>query len=324
MYNYSELQDLINNRLDSNGFKKQPTELYEPINYILSIGGKRLRPILVLMSCNMFDNDINKAIDGALAIETFHNLTLLHDDIMDNADTRRGNETVHKKWNANIAILSGDAMSILAYEFLSKTNIKYIKDVLNCFNQTALYVCEGQQYDMNFEALRNVSINDYIKMIRLKTAELIAGSLKIGAIIGNAKPIDVDLVYEFGVNIGLAFQLQDDLLDVYGDPKVFGKNIGGDIVANKKTYLLLKAFELAKGNVKDKLDALIFESYDNPDKKVIEVKEIYEELNIKNITEYLIDKYFDEGLACLQKINVENERKSQISTIINKLLKREY
>ncbi len=308
--------DLIQNRvkqaIENYNFISEPRELYEPVDYTLSLGGKRLRPVLCLLACDMFGGDIEKAFMPAIGIEIFHNFTLIHDDIMDNASIRRGKETVYKKWNTNIAILSGDAAFVMAYKFIVKTDKDKLSGVLECFNKTALEVCEGQQYDMNYETTENVSIDDYIKMIRLKTAVLLGASLKIGAITGDASPDDIEKIYRFGENIGIAFQLMDDILDVFSDEKKFGKKTGGDIVENKKTYLYLKAFELAKAQDYDNLK-YAFSMKDN-DKKVEAVKNIYLKLKVKESAEKEINNYYDKALAFMEGISVESSRKKELKT----------
>ncbi|RYE17915.1 MAG: polyprenyl synthetase family protein [Sphingobacteriales bacterium] len=246
MKKLNELQDIIIDGISQLSYPARPAELYQPISYILSIGGKRLRPALVLMACDMFGGDVNAAVKPALAIEVFHNFTLMHDDIMDNAPLRRGKVTVHEKWNSNIAILSGDVMMVEANKLIMQVDDRILRTVMTIFNETAQGVCEGQQFDMNFEQDNQVSIDGYLGMIRLKTAVLLGGALKIGALIGGADAANAENLYQFGVNLGIAFQLQDDILDVYGDPEKFGKQVGGDIISNKKTFLLIKATELAK------------------------------------------------------------------------------
>ncbi|PLX19439.1 MAG: isoprenyl synthetase, partial [Marinilabiliales bacterium] len=259
MYNLKELQDLINKKISNEKIGREPFSLYDPIKYTLESGGKRIRPVLVLMTCNLFSDKIEHALRPAIGLEIFHNFTLLHDDIMDHADIRRGNPTVHKKWNENAAILSGDAMFIKAYEYFLDCQSTNFREILKIFNSTALEVCEGQQYDMEFEEKAIVTEAEYLRMIELKTSVLLAAALKIGALLGGANEKDADLLYQFGLNIGLAFQLQDDYLDVYGDVKVFGKKIGGDIVANKKTFMLIKAQEMARGEIKEQLNQLLNE-----------------------------------------------------------------
>ena len=233
-------QNQIEEALKAKNYGSNPKELYEPIAYIMSLGGKRLRPVLVFMACDFFDGDISQALHPAIAIELFHNFTLVHDDLMDNAPLRRNQPTVHEKWNSSIAILSGDVMMVRAYQELCQAKVNYLPELLKVFSETAVKVCEGQQYDMNYESMQKVSIAQYLKMIELKTAVLLGGALKIGSIVGGAKEEEAQLLFDFGKNIGIAFQLQDDILDVYADAAKFGKQKGGDIIANKKTYLLLK------------------------------------------------------------------------------------
>ncbi len=276
------------------------------------------------MGTELFGTDAKHAIHAAMAIEVFHNFTLVHDDIMDNAPLRRGKATVHEKWSTNTAILSGDVMMVEANKNLAKVNPIFLKDVLDTFNATAQGVCEGQQLDMEFEQRDDVSIEEYINMIRLKTAVLLGGALKLGAIIGKASEKDADLIYQFGENIGIAFQLQDDILDVYADPDKFGKQVGGDIIANKKTFLLLKAFELAKD---ENLDALEnWTSYKKFDvgQKVSAVKQVYDALNIQNIAKASMDEYLNKALAVFKQIDVSDEAKSKLLTLTTQLMAREY
>jgi geranylgeranyl diphosphate synthase type II len=248
MYSLDFIQQRISSAFADARFLHEPIKLYEPISYTLDQGGKRIRPVLVLLACDLFGGDIEKAVFPAMGLEIFHNFTLLHDDIMDNAPLRRGQETVHKKWNDNTAILSGDTMFVLAYEYVAKTDAALLPEVLRLFNDTARKVCEGQQYDMNFETQEKVTIEQYKMMIRLKTAVLIACSLKLGAIIARAEPAEANKLYDFGIELGLAFQLQDDYLDTFGDVAIFGKEIGGDIITHKKTFLFLKAIEVDRGD----------------------------------------------------------------------------
>lgn len=323
MYSYKDLQEFINNQIKKANFVKQPKQLYEPIEYVLSLGGKRIRPVFLLMACNLFSDEIDKAVNAALALEIFHNFTLLHDDIMDNSSLRRNKPTVHTKWNSNVAILSGDAMSIIAYEYITKTKSNKISDILNVFNTTALQVCDGQQYDMDFEKLEFVSEAIYLKMIKLKTAVLIAASLKIGAIIGGASQEDAQLLYSFGINIGLAFQIQDDFLDVYGDTSVFGKKTGNDIITNKKTYLLTKAFEIANADDHKELYSQFFTKNINSEEKIKTVIRIYDKLGIKKIAQNKITEYFNEAFNCLNKVSVNSEKKQELSSFIkNNLINR--
>lgn len=325
MYSINQLQDLINKNLEKNKFILQPEELYEPLNYVLSNGGKRIRPLLVLMACNLFNKSVDQALNAAIGVEIFHNFTLLHDDIMDHAEIRRNKPTVHIKWDENRAILSGDAMSIKAYEFISGSQPEKLSNILSVFNRTALQVCEGQQYDMNFEKLEEVSMEAYLNMIELKTAVLIAGSLKIGAILGGASKNDAENLYLFGKNIGMAFQIQDDLLDTFGNKAKFGKKIGGDIVENKKTYLHIKAFEIAKDENLNLLNKCINSDEDySKEEKISKVISIYEKLNIKRITEEKITEYFELAYTWLNKINIEEQRKKILKELAENLINRSY
>jgi geranylgeranyl diphosphate synthase type II len=324
MKKIEEYYSLINNQLDKINLPVNPPNLYEPIRYVLSLGGKRIRPVLALLANQMFDNNIDQAINPAIGLEIFHNFTLLHDDIMDKAVMRRNKETVHVKWNENVAILSGDTMMILAYQFISRTNEKYLKEILNLFNKTSLEVCEGQQYDMNFETNVNVSEAEYIEMIRLKTSVLIAASLKIGAITGNANTEDAENIYNYGINIGLGFQLQDDLLDTYGDENVFGKKIGNDIVTNKKTFLLISALKKAKGKDYDGLIELL-ENKTRPDNEKIEkVINLYNKLEIKNLVKEKIEYYFNIAKLFFNKIKKDNGNKLLLENYINNLANRNF
>jgi geranylgeranyl diphosphate synthase type II len=300
----------------------EPKGLYEPIYYILAAGGKRIRPALTLMACNLYTDEIDEAIAPALGIEVFHNFTLLHDDIMDNADMRRGRETVHKKWNNNTAILSGDAMQILAYKLIGQTPESKLKPVLDIFSQTALEICEGQQLDVDFEVRDNVTTDDYLEMIRLKTAVLLACSLQTGGIIAGANDADCKALYNFGVYLGLAFQLMDDILDVYGDEKTFGKKIGGDILLNKKTYMLLTAQNLAKDEIKENLTKYLSDKEFAPDKKIKAVTDIYNALGVKSLCEDKMKFYFDSAIAELDKIGVDDAKKHELRKLAEKLLYR--
>jgi len=288
---------------------EQPQTLFDPGRYILSIGGKRLRPLLTLMAADLFGKEADAVLDAAMAIEIFHNFSLLHDDLMDKADMRRGNPTVHKKWNPNNAILSGDAMVIEAYRYIAKVPVQLLPEVLELFSDTAMQICKGQQYDMDFETRMDVSETEYLEMIRLKTAVLIGCALKIGAIIAGADPRDTDYLYEYGINMGLAFQLKDDLLDVYGDFKTFGKKTGGDILCNKKTFLLIKALKLSDKTQRNALEHWLSVTDYDPETKIAFVKNIYDELNLKIITGNLIEKYYLASLDCLSAIHVPDDRK---------------
>jgi len=324
MHTLEDLQQIINDSFDKLKFDQKPKELYDPINYILDLGGKRLRPALCLLACELFDGVIQQAISPALGIEIFHNFTLLHDDIMDEAPIRRGKPTVHIKWNPNVAILSGDTMMALAYDYIMKAPGEFQQEVFSVFNKTAIEVCEGQQYDMNFEIQDDVSISDYLEMIRLKTAVLLAGSLKIGAIIGGANKEDAENIYLFGEKLGVAFQLKDDLLDAFSDENKFGKKTGGDIVTNKKTFLYLKAFEMAEGSNKELLGLLFQENPIDPAKKIKKVKEIYRELRVEAATKKEIELYYNMALNYLDKVNVSPEKKSELVRFAYQLKQRDY
>jgi geranylgeranyl diphosphate synthase type II len=295
-------QKLIHEALGELRFDQKPEALYQPIAYILGLGGKRLRPLLVLLCGDIFETDPDKLLLPAIGLEVFHNFTLLHDDIMDKAPLRRGQPTVHEKWNANSAILSGDTMYVMAYQLMMQVDTAYLRPVLELFNTTAIQVCEGQQLDMNFETRNNVSIAEYLHMIELKTAVLLACCLKTGALLSNATAEEAGHLYEFGKNIGLAFQLQDDILDVYADATSFGKQVGGDIVSNKKTFLLLKALELSDAHTGESLRGWLKAPENAAVEKVAAVTEIYNLLNIKKLAEKEMDKFFHKGLSHLDKI----------------------
>jgi len=324
MKKLEELQEMISVAVDELAFPLNPVELYEPIKYILSIGGKRMRPALLLMACDLFDGDIQLALPPALAIEVFHNFTLMHDDIMDKAPLRRGQTTVHEKWNQNVAILSGDVMLIEGYKLMMQVPNHKLRQILDVFNNTAVAVCEGQQFDMEFEERQSVSIAEYIEMIRLKTAVVLGGALKIGALIGGATTKDAELLCQFGEYLGVAFQLQDDILDVYGDPEKFGKQVGGDILSNKKTYLLIKAQELAKGNSAQQLiDLLAAKSFDN-DEKVKAVTGIYDQLDVRRSADAEMQEYAEKAYKALDAINLPEDRKQYLRDFADGLLVREY
>ena len=324
MYTAEELKDLVERTLGSIKYPESPSELYAPIAYSLSVGGKRIRPVITLMSGNLFTDRItDKIILPAAGIEVFHGFTLVHDDIMDNADMRRNQATVHKKWSSNTAILSGDAMLIEAYKLIAQCDQAYLSNILQIFNKTASEVCEGQQYDMNYENSPVITEEDYLRMIELKTAVLLAAGAKIGAMAVGAPAVDCDKIYKLGINAGLAFQIQDDLLDTYGETKIFGKKIGRDITANKKTYLLVLAIRLAKGEQKKKLTALLKNKDIAPEEKFIAIKTIYDELNIQELSKNKIKDLFDAALKELDGINVKPERKQNLLYFINKLIGRE-
>ena len=304
-------------------FTRTPKGLYDPVSYVLSLGGKRIRPVLMLMAYNLYREDVKSILQPATGIEVYHNYTLLHDDLMDRADMRRGKATVHKVWNDNVAILSGDAMLVLAYQFMAQCASEKLKDVMDLFSLTALEICEGQQLDMEFEQRKDVKEDEYIEMIRLKTSVLLAASLKIGAILGGASKEDADALYDFGVNLGLAFQLKDDLLDVYGDPLRFGKNIGGDILCNKKTYLVIKAFEHANTDQEALLsDWFTRETFD-PQEKIAAVTRLYNEIGVKALCENRIVEYSKRASESLNRVNVPAENKQELETMMNELMHRE-
>lgn len=324
MHTSGNLLEKVNEAIKTIDLNRSPGELYSPISYTLALGGKRIRPVLVLLTCEIFGGDLNSAINPAIALEVFHNFTLLHDDIMDNAPLRRGKETVYKKWNANVAILSGDTMFALAYKHLIKTDKGVLDDILEIFTNAAIEVCEGQQYDMNFETRNDVSIDEYMEMIRLKTAVLIAASMKTGAVIGRAKPNDVENIHKFGECVGIAFQLQDDLLDVYADQEKFGKKVGGDIVSNKKTYLYIKAFQDAKGNDKNVLKKY-FSSVDfDPQEKIINVNKIYDNIGVRESTIHLINDYYDKALSYYLLISLSDEKKTSLKNFTDQMMQRDY
>ena len=317
-----EIQDTVKELFEKESFIQQPKELYEPIDYTLALGGKRLRPTLLLASCEMFGGDICRAASAAVGIEVFHNFTLLHDDLMDKSPLRRGKETVYRRWNENIAILSGDTMFALAYRYFLRQWHPNMEAILKTFTETAIGVCDGQQYDMNFETQTDVSIADYMKMIELKTAILLAGAMKIGALYTEASAKDIDTLYRAGISIGLAFQLQDDLLDAYGDVAVFGKQTGTDIKDNKKTYLYLKALQDTDSAQQQTLRQLFATTPENPEEKIKTVIGIYNQLDIKQKVEQEIDRLFDEGQRLINAISVGEERKTSLKQIINQLLGR--
>lgn len=323
MRNIEEIQLLVKDRLASLDWGISPLGLYEPIGYVLSLGGKRLRPALALLACQLFDEDVEKALAPALGLEVFHNFTLLHDDVMDKADVRRGNPTVHKKWNENVAILSGDTMLVKAYELISECGAPLFKQVFDVFTETSLGVFEGQQYDMEFEARMDVALSEYMEMIRLKTAVLLAGALKIGAICGGASGEDASLLYEYGVGVGVAFQIKDDLLDVYGDEKKFGKAIGGDIYCNKKTFLLITALEKADPQTKSELTEWISREEFDRAEKVAAVTAIYDKLDVRSSAERAMRSHYDSAVSALRKVSVPEELKQPLYDLAATLLCRE-
>ena len=322
MYNSTELTEKINAEVANIQYNAEPKNLYEPIRYILSIGGKRIRPLLMLMGYNLYKDNVDAIMNNALALETYHNFTLLHDDLMDKSDMRRGNLTVHKKWNENTAILSGDTMLIIAYQLFNK-GVRN-EQAWEAFIDATLGVCEGQQYDIDFETRNDVTEAEYMEMIRLKTSLLLGYALKIGALLGGASAEDVELLYAFGEKMGLAFQLQDDLLDVYGDPKTFQKKLGGDIVDNKKTFMLINAYLRADQVQKNELDRWMQAKAPNSEEKIAAVTHIYNILGIDRLAQEKIEALFAESLQCLEKVNVTQEKKAPLRAFAQKLLGRKY
>ena len=322
MHAISHYQDIVTAHFKSLVLKKEPKNLYEPIQYILSLGGKRLRPVLTLMSAEVFDVDSKKALDAATAVEVFHNFSLIHDDIMDDAPLRRGNETVHEKWNINTGILSGDAMLILAYQYFEGYEPTIFRELAKLFSKTALEVCEGQQYDVDFETRDDVTIAEYLKMIKCKTAVLVGASMKMGAIVAQTSAENANAIYDFGLNLGIAFQLQDDYLDAFGNPETFGKQVGGDIIENKKTYLYLKAIEFASPNEKEQLRHLFsIQPSDNLD-KINSVKEIFNQTGASEATQNAIQHYTFKAFETLEKMNIGNDKKGILKAFGEKLMSR--
>jgi len=322
MYTLLEAQNLVEKHIQNLSIPDTPPELYEPVRYILSLGGKRIRPALVILACDLFDGEVASALIPAVAIEVFHNFTLLHDDIMDRSELRRGKPTVHVKYNENVAILSGDVMSILASRLMNQAPGVVLNVVHEVFTLTAMQVCEGQQMDMNFEELLSVTEEEYLTMITLKTAVLIAASLKIGAILGGSSQRDAEDLYEFGKNLGIAFQLQDDLLDSYGDPAVMGKKQGTDIVDNKKTFLVIQALEAASLAQKEELMGWLKEKDKDPNEKIRAVTSIFDALNVKEVTEQRIRDYYQQALTNLENLNRPEERKAELFNFASFLMTR--
>ena len=322
MYNSEQLLSKVNDYLGQLPYQRRPASLYDPIRYVLSLGGKRIRPVLMMLSYNLYKEDPERILMQAVGLETYHNYTLLHDDLMDNADMRRGHDTVHKKWDANKAILSGDSMLVLAYQRMQQCDQRHLQAVLDVFTETALEIGEGQEYDMSFETRNDVTEEEYIEMIRLKTSVLLACAMKIGAILADAPAEDVENLYKFGEQFGLAFQLQDDLLDVYGDPKVFGKAIGGDITSNKKTYMLINAVNRANAEQRSELMEWIEAKHFDRSEKVAAVTALYDQIGIRELCEQKINFYFDECRKYLAKVNVSDERKQQLLDYTDEMMKR--
>ena len=319
-----ELLTQVNAFLEALPYERTPKSLYEPIRYVLSMGGKRIRPVLMLLGYNLYKEDTDKILMNAIALETYHNYTLLHDDLMDQADLRRGHETVHKKWDSNTAILSGDSMLVLAYERMAQCDSRHLADVLSLFTTTALEIGEGQQYDMEFETRDDVREEEYIEMIRLKTSVLLACALKIGAILADASAEDADNLYKFGEQIGLAFQLQDDYLDVYGDSKVFGKKIGGDITSNKKTFMLINAFSHANEAQRQELEKWVNAKSFDREEKIAAVTRLYNEIGIDKMAQAKIAYYFEQSKKYLDAVQVPAERKEELQKYAQRMMKRKY
>jgi len=323
MYTSEDLLKKVNEALDNLVYDRQPASLYDPIKYVLSIGGKRVRPVLTMLAYNLYKDDPLSIMSQALGLETYHNFTLLHDDLMDNADMRRGHETVHKKWDANRAILSGDTMLLQAFERVEDCDPAKLPAVFKVFIQTTLEIGEGQQLDVEFEKRNDVTEDEYIEMIRLKTSVLLACACKVGAIMADAPAEDIENMYKFGEKLGLAFQLQDDLLDVYGNPAVFGKNIGGDITSNKKTYMLINAFNRATPAQCDELTKWVEAKEFDRNEKVAAVTNLYNEIGIRELCEQKIEQYYQESLVYLAKVSVSDERKAEIKAYAAEMMKRQ-
>jgi len=323
LYNADAILDKVNNALDGLTFDRQPATLYEPVKYVLSMGGKRLRPVLMLMAYNLYKDEPETIMMQALALETFHNFTLLHDDLMDNANMRRGHQTVHKRWNANTAILSGDSMLVLAFQRMQMCDESHLHDVMSLFTQTAIEIDEGQQYDIDFETRTDVTEEEYIEMIRLKTSVLVACAMKMGGVLADASQQDADLLYRFGERIGLAFQLQDDLLDVYGDPEVFGKAIGGDILSNKKTYMLINALNRANPRQRKELMQWVEATDFDRSEKIAAVTRLYDEIGIRQLCEQKIDDYYTAGKALLEQVSVSDSRKKELLLYVADMMNRQ-
>lgn len=322
MHTIEQITEMVNEAVDNIQYSKEPRNLYDPIRYILSIGGKRVRPTLMLMAYNLYKEDVDTIMNNAIGLETYHNFTLLHDDLMDKSDLRRGNPTVHKKWDENTAILSGDTMLIMAYRLFNSG--RYSEEAMKDFIEATEGVCDGQQYDMDFEKRGDVTEDEYMNMIRLKTSLLLGYAVKIGARLAGADEADATNLYSFGEKMGLAFQLQDDLLDVYGDPRQFKKKLGADIVDNKKTILLISAYKLASDAQRQELDKWIKTETFNADEKIAAVKGIYDALNIPTLIRGKVEQLFTESLKSLEKVNVADEKKAELRRFADKMLGRTY
>lgn len=323
-YTADELLDRVNRFIADLPADRQPANLYDPVRYVLSMGGKRIRPVLMLLAYGLYRDTPDDILMQAVGLETYHNYTLLHDDLMDNADLRRGHETVHRRWNANQAILSGDSMLVLAYQRMAACPEDKLGAVLDLFTETALEIGEGQQYDIDFETRNDVSEEEYIEMIRLKTSVLLACALKMGALLACAPEADADNLYKFGEQIGLAFQLQDDYLDVYGDPKVFGKAVGGDIASNKKTYMLINAFNRATPAQREALRGWVDAETFDRDEKVAAMTRLYDEIGIDRLAQQKIKHYFDESRRYIDAVQVDEGRKAELRAYAERMMKRKY
>lgn len=323
MKNIKQLQALISKEIERTEYGQAPVELYEPIEYIMSLGGKRLRPLLTLLAYSLYKDDVESILKQAIAVEVFHNFTLMHDDIMDEAPLRRGKNTVHEEWNHNTAILSGDVMLVKAYEMLITDEASLTVDILKSFNQCAREVCQGQQLDMLFESRKEVAEEEYLDMIRQKTAVLLGFSLELGGLLAGVDKESCEALRKFGINIGIGFQLMDDLLDVYADKDKFGKQVGGDILSNKKTFLLIKALDNTKGKQKKELEGWIAKKQFDPEEKVKAVTQIYNDLGIKELTEDTMNKYFEQGFHSLKQIDAPLHRKAVIKRFAESLAARE-
>ncbi|WP_289664396.1 polyprenyl synthetase family protein [Flavobacterium panacagri] len=322
MHDISQYQDFFIDYLKKQNIHKEPVNLYEPIEYILGLGGKRIRPVLTLMAAEVFDTDYSVALPAAMAVEVFHNFSLVHDDIMDDAPLRRGQVTVHEKWNLNTGILSGDAMLILAYQYFEQYEPNVFRNLAKLFSKTALEVCEGQQWDVDFETRKDVTIPEYLKMIEYKTAVLVAAAMKMGAIVAKTSENEADLIYDFGLNLGLAFQLQDDYLDAFGDPETFGKQVGGDIIENKKTYLYLKALEFSSKEKASELEQLFTLQLEDNTEKIETAKAIFNESGASKATQDAIEMYTLKAFETLEKMEINAEKKNVLRTFGENLMGR--
>ena len=322
MHTIQQYQQFLTDYLQSQYETKEPRNLYEPIHYILDLGGKKMRPVLTLMSAEVFDADYRKALPAALAVEVFHNFSLVHDDIMDDAPLRRGHQTVHEKWNINTGILSGDAMLILAYQYFEQYEPYIFKELAKLFSKTALEVCEGQQWDVDFEERTDVTIEDYLKMIQNKTAVLVAAAMKMGAIIAETSVENANLIYDFGLNLGLAFQLQDDFLDAFGNPETFGKQVGGDIIENKKTYLYLKAVAFSNAEDAQELKSLFATQPEDNADKIERVKALFNSSGASKTTQDAIQDYTFKAFQMLDQIDISTDKKAMLKTFGENLMGR--